>query len=45
MKDIVMADYRTAAVFREFGIGYCCGASWTLEATCLMNNIDPGEIT
>lgn len=29
--DIVKAHYRTAAVFRKYGIEYCCGARWPLK--------------
>lgn len=38
--DIVSRDYRTAEVFRKYGIGYCCGGKWPLDMACEMNGID-----
>lgn len=38
--DIVSRDYRTAAVFRKYGIGYCCGGKWPLDIACEMNGVD-----
>ena len=40
VRDIVSQDYRTATVFDKFGIGYCCGGNWSLEATCTMKGIE-----
>ncbi len=39
--DIVTHDYRTAEVFRKYGIEYCCGGKWPLEMVCRAKNIDP----
>ena len=38
--DIVTNDYRTAEVFRKYGIEYCCGGKWPLEMVCHTKNID-----
>lgn len=38
--DIVTQDYRTAEVFRKYGIEYCCGGKWPLEMVCQTKNID-----
>jgi regulator of cell morphogenesis and NO signaling len=32
--EIVSDDYRTADVFKKFGIEYCCGAEKTLQQAC-----------
>ncbi|MBK8311176.1 MAG: DUF542 domain-containing protein [Chitinophagaceae bacterium] len=39
--DIVAGDYRTAEVFRKYGIGYCCGGKWPMEIACEMQDINP----
>jgi regulator of cell morphogenesis and NO signaling len=44
ISDIVTHDYRTADVFRRYGIEYCCGGKWTLEAVCMMKGIDLVQI-
>ncbi len=38
--DIVTNDYRTAEVFRKYGIEYCCGGKWPLEVVCDAKKID-----
>ncbi|MEI6387915.1 MAG: iron-sulfur cluster repair di-iron protein [Spirochaetota bacterium] len=38
---IVADDYRTARVFEDHGIDYCCGGLATLSAACLAKNLDP----
>lgn len=38
--DIVTHDYRTAGVFRKYGIDYCCGGKWPLDLVCQNKNID-----
>lgn len=38
--DIVAKDYRTADVFRRYGIAYCCGGRHPLEHACEMQGID-----
>lgn len=38
--EIVAADFRTAAVFHEFGIDFCCGGRTTLSEACRERNVD-----
>jgi regulator of cell morphogenesis and NO signaling len=40
VSDIVTNDYRTAEIFRKYGIEYCCGGKWPLEMICDTKNID-----
>ena len=42
--DIVAADFRTAAVFHEFGIDFCCGGSVTLREACQGRSIDEDAV-
>lgn len=37
--DIVRNDYRTAEVFREYGINYCCTGGLPLQEACRQNNL------
>lgn len=34
VSEIVRGDYRTADVFRKYGINYCCGGRWPLQVIC-----------
>jgi regulator of cell morphogenesis and NO signaling len=43
--EIVAEDYRTAQVFENHGIDYCCGGNVTLQAGCQEKGIDPAIIT
>jgi len=38
--DIVKEDYRTADVFRKYGIDYCCGGRWPLGNICMVKDIE-----
>lgn len=38
--DIVTKDYRTADVFRRYGIEYCCGGKAPLYVACAMRGVD-----
>lgn len=40
VRDIVIADYRTADVFKKWGINYCCGGNLPLEDACSVQKID-----
>jgi regulator of cell morphogenesis and NO signaling len=40
VSDIVRSDYRTADVFRKYGIEYCCGGKFPLGTVCEMKGID-----
>ncbi len=42
--DIVGQDYRTAEVFRRYGIGYCCGGKWPMQLACEMQGVDTGKL-
>jgi len=42
--DIVARDYRTADVFREHGISYCCSGKAPLKLACEMRGIDVNTI-
>jgi regulator of cell morphogenesis and NO signaling len=42
--EIVTGDFRTAAVFHEFGIDFCCGGRQTLAEACRERNTDPEEV-
>jgi len=42
--DIVAKDYRTADVFRKYGIGYCCGGKWPMDIACEMRGIDAEKL-
>lgn len=42
--DIVRSDYRTADIFRQYGINYCCAAQTSLMEACLLKNVDPEVI-
>jgi regulator of cell morphogenesis and NO signaling len=42
--DIVAADFRTASVFEQFGIDFCCGGRRTLAEACRMGGVDLGAL-
>lgn len=44
VSDIVNNDYRTAEVFRKYGIEYCCAGRWPLRIICESKNLDPAKI-
>lgn len=41
---IVAEDYRTAGVFKSFGIDFCCGGKKTLEDACARKGVEPIEV-
>ena len=43
--EIVAADYRTAQVFENHGIDFCCGGNVALAATCTEKGLDLAAIT
>lgn len=42
--EIVAADFRTARVFENHGIDFCCGGKVALEATCTEKGLNLAEI-
>ncbi len=42
--DIVNSDYRTADVFRKYGIEYCCGGRFPLHMACQLKEVDEETI-
>lgn len=42
--DIVAADFRTASVFEQFGIDFCCGGRRTLGEACRTAGADPDAL-
>ena len=44
VSDIVNSDYRTAEVFRKYGIEYCCAGKLPLQIICESKNLDFTEI-
>jgi regulator of cell morphogenesis and NO signaling len=41
---IVAADFRTAKVFENHGIDFCCGGKITLDTVCREKGIDPATL-
>lgn len=41
---IVADDYRTAQVFRAYGLDFCCGGNKTIEEACVKADVDPNEV-
>ena len=42
--DIVTNDYRTAEIFRKYGIDFCCGGKWPLDTVCQNKNLNTEDI-
>src|ERR1051326_3869224 len=40
VSEIVVNDYRTADVFKKWGINYCCGGNVPLTEVCALKQID-----
>jgi regulator of cell morphogenesis and NO signaling len=40
VREIVKQDYRTADVFKKWGINYCCGGNVSLNKICEQQKID-----
>ena len=40
----VAEDYRTAAIFSQYGIDFCCKGNRTIDEVCQKNNIDSNEL-
>jgi regulator of cell morphogenesis and NO signaling len=44
VSEIVRNNYRTAEVFRKYGINFCCNGDMPLQQACQMQNITPDLI-
>lgn len=44
ISEMVRADYRTADVFKKWGINYCCGGNLPLEEVCQLQQLDKGAV-
>lgn len=44
IRDIVAADYRTAAVFQRFGLDFCCNGDRTVEEACRTAGANTGVV-
>ena len=44
VRDFVIDDYRTADVFRKWGINYCCGGNLPLEEACTVKQISLPDV-
>jgi regulator of cell morphogenesis and NO signaling len=42
--EMVKSDYRTAMVFRKYGIDFCCGGKWPLAMVCESKQLDTGTV-
>ena len=42
--DIVAADFRTASVFEQFGIDFCCGGRRSFEDACRAASADTSDV-
>lgn len=42
--EIVTEDYRTAEVFKEVGLDFCCGGQKSLSEACAEKSLDPGAL-
>lgn len=42
--DIVAEDFRTAAIFKKYGIDFCCKGGRTIEDACSSKKIDVNQI-
>ena len=44
IKEIVVDDYRTAAVFQQYGLDFCCGGGATVERACEKKGINVNDL-
>jgi regulator of cell morphogenesis and NO signaling len=42
--DMVAEDFRTAAIFKKYGIDFCCKGGRTIEDACDKKDLDPNKI-
>jgi len=41
---LVKDDYRTAQIFQQHGLDFCCGGNRTIEESCAKKDVDPSDI-
>ena len=44
ISDMVRADFRTASVFKRYGLDFCCGGKTTVDKACLAKGINTAEV-
>ncbi len=44
ISEIVSADYRTAAVFRKYGINFCCGGGFPVKEMCRRKDLPYDQV-
>ena len=44
VSEIVRSDYRTADVFKRYGINYCCGGNFPLQEACVQKGLNLQEV-
>lgn len=44
ISQMVRNDYRTAEVFKKWGINYCCGGNKSLEEVCRVHKLDQASL-
>lgn len=42
--DVVAEDYKLGAIFKRFGIDFCCGGGITVEKACAKKGVDVAEL-
>lgn len=42
--ELVAKDYRTASVFKKYGIDFCCQGNRTISEACEKKNIDSESV-
>ena len=42
--EMVASDYRSASVFKKFGIDFCCGGGVTIDAICEKKGINREDL-
>ena len=43
--EIVASDFRTASVFEQFGIDFCCGGRRSIAEACQTAAVDPQVVS
>ncbi len=44
VRDVVVEDYRAAAVFQKVGLDFCCGGGATIEDACKKKGVDTEQL-